>query len=558
MAGDFDKFLVTGWERDIPNRFVREDIALATDGVPEMRTGSVDQLIQDLRRIEERAAAQALEHARGQELAAISARLGRIRARRPWVTATVGSLLVGLAISLTFYLQARRAEIRLAADNATVTALNRFLTDDLVAAANPTLTGRSDFTMIEAARRAAARIDSRFPADPRARANLHAAMQQAFDGLADFASAVSEGNAAIQSWAAVQSPDPRRIAEIHALLAVDLAEMSRLPAAAEHVAQADEWIPASDVDDSVLGAKVWWARARIASISMVLPAALESYRRAWDILRAIPAAPAELSESVEFQFADANKMLSHFDPAAAQFQDLLARQTARYGAQHPLPCYTQLALANTLGYTSRASEAMPLAKGAAICLDETLGASSTRTLEAHNVVGTLHFLEGHYPDAADEWQLVADQFAKNQGQSSLRALSLRTNIAMARQYAGDSATAESIFAATLADARRTFDERHPMVQALRYHTADCLLDLHRPQGVQRLLENLSVDALREQQLSPDWDARLAYQQGRLALETGDKARAIALLDQAARIIAAKNPEGRISEAVVRKLISEAR
>jgi non-specific serine/threonine protein kinase len=557
VIGDFEKFLIPGWEREIADDMLRDDIARATDGDPEVRTGNVDALIHNLRHLEARHAERVTERSRELQLARVQTELERIRARRPWAMATILSLLVGLAVSLNYYLEARRAKVRVAAENSTVTALNRFLTEDLIAAADPSIAGRSDVTVIEAAKKAAAGIDPRFPDDPGIRASLHAAMQQTFDGLADYHSALAQGDAALRSLAAVADADPQRLAGIHLTMAMDLAETSELTQSAAEVDKALALLGTTDLEGTVLGARVWLARARIASIALELPAALNDYRRAWAALERSTNAPNALAEQVEFQYADANKMLFHFDEAASQFRDLLMRQTARYGGRHPLPCYTQLALANTLGYTKRSAEAMPLAEAATACLAASLGPSNVRTVTAHDVLGGLYFLQDRYREAAVEWQLVGDQFAKTQGAGSLRALNLDMNLALARQYSGDIATAESLFAATLGAARVNLKETHPLVQTLRYHLADCRLDLHRTDEVANLLAGLSADALARNQMNPDWDARLAYQEGRLALQLGDRARAVPLLEGAARIIAAKNPQGRISEAVIRKLLGEA-
>ncbi len=63
--------------------------------------------------------------------------------------------------------------------------------------------------------------------------------------------------------------------------------------------------------------------------------------------------------------------------------------------------------------------------------------------------------------------------------------------------------------------------------------------------------------LNESQIEPDWDGRLAYERGRLALYTGDISTARTLLLRAEAIIGAKNPDGRVSVAAVRRLLQRA-
>jgi hypothetical protein len=83
------------------------------------------------------------------------------------------------------------------------------------------------------------------------------------------------------------------------------------------------------------------------------------------------------------------------------------------------------------------------------------------------------------------------------------------NAGVSRQYAGHATEAESELSATLDTARAALGWTASMVQGLRYHLADCRLDLHRTTGVQALLDGLSTTALNESQIEPDWDGRLA-------------------------------------------------
>ncbi|MES1163291.1 MAG: hypothetical protein ABUL50_09545, partial [Rhizobacter sp.] len=160
-------------------------------------------------------------------------------------------------------------------------------------------------------------------------------------------------------------------------------------------------------------------------------------------------------------------------------------------------------------------------------------------------------------EAAEAYADVGRRYAGLMGEQSLRAITARLNAAMARQYAGDPGHAERELGPVLETARAAFAEQTPVVQNLRYHLADCRLDQHRTDGVALLLDGLSAQTLSQAQVAPDWEGRLAYQQGRLALELGERARAMPYLETAASVIAQKNPDGRISEAVVRQLMARA-
>jgi non-specific serine/threonine protein kinase len=177
---------------------------------------------------------------------------------------------------------------------------------------------------------------------------------------------------------------------------------------------------------------------------------------------------------------------------------------------------------------------------------------------AYEVLANLNFQLDHYAEAADAYAEVAQRYARVAGPAALRTLTARLNTAMARQYAGHPADAEREIVGTLEQARSARPETDPLVQNLRYHLADCRLDQHHTEQVAALLTDLSAQALNASQIAADWDGRLAYQRGRLALESGDAARAVPLLETAATIIAEKHPDGRISEAQIRQLIERAK
>src|SRR5690606_29429720 len=123
---DLRKPMVSGWERDIPDELLREDIAAATDGDRTRRIANVAELAERLRTLEARHAER--ERMAAAELAARAANeaLQRSRARRPWIVAAMAILAVGLAVSTWLYRDAQLASRRTA-------AINEFLNWDVLA-----------------------------------------------------------------------------------------------------------------------------------------------------------------------------------------------------------------------------------------------------------------------------------------------------------------------------------------------------------------------------------------------------------------------------------------
>jgi non-specific serine/threonine protein kinase len=559
MAGDLRLPLGPGWERNIADELLREDIAKAVDTDPELRAANVKEWTASLRQLERRRTQRMQEQAVAKQAQIDREALHQAKARRPWVIATMATLGAGLVVALLLYGSVRRSRHELSSQYAVAQALNSFLIQNFIAVANPATTGRKDVTVIEAAHKAADDIDAVFAnADARARGGLHAAMQEAFSGLSEFDASLSEGHKALDALLAVRPQDWARIAEVRIRMADGLTESSKLDEAATQLDGALAIIHAEHLEDSAIAARYWWARAGIEIDRLDMPHAVQDYRHAWELAQRHAELPPNTRDSMEYLYADALRMSNSLDEAEREANALLARQTARLGAEHPLTCHTNLLLASIYGYMKRMDRAISMAEQAANCLVTRLGPTNIRTVSAYFVLGDVQFEAEHYDEAALAYDKAADSYTSLLGARAQRSINQRTNAAVARQYAGHFGEAEKELATTLETARAALGWTHPTVQELRYHLADCRLDQHRANSVGELIDALSPEALNEAEIEPDWDGRLAYEKGRLALFSGDAGSAIPLLETAVRIIGEKNPDGRVTKADIERLIQEAR
>ncbi|HPW55685.1 MAG: protein kinase [Thermoanaerobaculaceae bacterium] len=129
-AGDLDRPLAPGWERDVGDELLREDIAACVDGMPERRLSSAAELAIRLRSLDRRRAAleaDRLSHAQAE----------RSRRRRRLLIPAVTALTV---FSAAMAIQARRIGLEAARaerEAAAAREVSRFLVDlfDLAGAA---------------------------------------------------------------------------------------------------------------------------------------------------------------------------------------------------------------------------------------------------------------------------------------------------------------------------------------------------------------------------------------------------------------------------------------
>ncbi len=194
VTGDFVATPSAGWETRVADPLLRADIAHAAHMDPLLRTKTAEALAENLRTLEDRRRAE--ERKREEEKIRAAEQWRAARARRMWQFLAVVSsaLAVGLAVCFWFYLQSVRA-LHLASErNAALQAMNRFLSQDLLAQSNPmrgtAASGQvQDESLLDAIRKASPQIDRRFSANPATAGQLHQTIGAAFEAQTHYAEA---------------------------------------------------------------------------------------------------------------------------------------------------------------------------------------------------------------------------------------------------------------------------------------------------------------------------------------------------------------------------------
>jgi DNA-binding winged helix-turn-helix (wHTH) protein/class 3 adenylate cyclase len=191
VIGNFKKPLAPGWELDVSDELLREDIAQAAHGDPHRRFADAAQLAQRLRSLDARRAARAEKQARRQaEEAALAAAARarheneKLRARRTGLVVAVGVLLVGLAMSTKLYFDARAARKDSDKRRAEAEALAEFLQYDLLGVADPSQHDTRALAGIKVLLDAALpKVESRLRDYPLAEAKVMDTLVASYNGL---------------------------------------------------------------------------------------------------------------------------------------------------------------------------------------------------------------------------------------------------------------------------------------------------------------------------------------------------------------------------------------
>ena len=555
LGGDLRKQMAPGWERDIGDELLREDIARAADVDPQHRLASAAELAQRLRDVETRRTALQARRADDESARAAQLALTRSRARRPWLLAALVALLLGGAASLWLYMAERRSATALVQQFALAQSLNRLLKEGLIAAANPAAAGRADITVADALTSAAGSIDAKFAGQSAAvRAGLHQAMQSALSELSRAQDAVTEGRRALAAFSADHSPDTAALQDVRIRLAVDLVQLSKLGDAAAVVDDIERDAGPAAAQPPEFRARLLYVKSWLTSGEWSLKESLQQLREAWALVEPMSQAQAPWRDKILFAMADGLAMLGDSAQAEMLFRRLLDEQTRVHGVGSAQTYYTLVGLGNTLGQQHRNGEAVAVLTEAAAGLSAKLGPQHRMTLSAIDMLATVHLAAGEHERAFEEWSQVHRGYSALMGAGSSYAITVETNLGVARHRGGSAADAEPILRSALTRARNIAEDDGPQAQQIRYALADCLLDLHKPAEVASLLDGLMPESLNAAQQEPDWDGQLAYQRGRLALQLGDQVKARTLLDQALPLLASQHSTGRINEATVRRLL----
>ena len=101
VIGDFSKPLSLGWEDNVEDPLLREDIAAAAGGDPARRLKTADDLAERLRSLEERRAERNRLEQEQLRKQLDQRRRADARARRPWIAiATIAALVLAAVLYL--------------------------------------------------------------------------------------------------------------------------------------------------------------------------------------------------------------------------------------------------------------------------------------------------------------------------------------------------------------------------------------------------------------------------------------------------------------------------
>ncbi len=441
IVGDLRRPLAPGWEREIDDDILREDITACVDGDPQRRLADAAELARRLRELEPRRVARMQAQSAAVQLQQAREQAERMRRKRRVALALAAVAGLGLLVSLGFHLQARHEQQRADREAATSRAVANFLNHDLLGTANPFGAQASQRPVGDLIEQAAGTVATRFASQPAVAGQLHLTLGSALAGMGRLEPARAALDRAIEVLASAHGDDHDRVLAAR-LQRTDLeARALEVPAYQSGLQQLEPLMARLPSDHELtiewriqrawaayLAGDHSTAAEALAALRQALPSSpgvagvtdADGSRR-HDLLRSRLLANEALA-LVELGRADAAL------PLAREAVDLRAQH---YGPDHPETLLARFSMARALLETGQTAAAATEYDILSSLQDQRLGREHKDTLLAYHQLGTAQLRLGRFDAAATTLAIAADGRARHLGDTSFATLNSRQLLAAA-------------------------------------------------------------------------------------------------------------------------------
>lgn len=543
--GDFRRPLAPGWEAEIQDVLLREDIADAACGDPARRLASAADLVERLLTLEERRFRRnELDAARARAQVA-ERKLAATRARRPWVVFAIIVLALGLGFSFVLYRRAVRERDNANRQTAISNSINQFLSDDLLGRGNPFVSGKSSESLMDAIKQASPGIDRKFKDEPLVAARLHQTIAKALDNRTDYPDARLEYAHAAALFKQVdgeQSQDAITIQLQRVTLEARSYENGSLPLAKSILEQ--QTLLIAKLANPRPDLAVWLSSAKgmIALIDNDAKSAADNFQSAVERADTLP----EFDESARLTFKQrlgfSYIRLGQGAKAEQTFRELIAAFTRVAGADSPSVLRVRLNLAQAFMIQSKHAEAVKETTAIYPEFVSRLGADHELTMQ---VLSTRAQSEGSlelWDDAIRDDLAIYELAVKKQGPLSFFAVATLSDAALAQCRAGRYSEGESNARKAYGASAKAFGARAGLTGATADTLANCLIGLSKLEEARTLLQQIDVPAVAQLTGDPDWGAGPSLAKAEIAYRNRNYEEARGYLKTVAPIFARKEAE----------------
>jgi eukaryotic-like serine/threonine-protein kinase len=544
LVGDFRKPLSPGWEAEIDDPLLREDIAQAAWGDPTLRLKSAAELVNRLENLESRRIERGKVEIAERRAQEAERKLSEARARRPWIGIAVAALILGLAVSLVMYRRAARDRDVANRQTALANAVNHFLAYDLLGRSNPFQSGKAQETLVDAVKFASPAIDRQF-AQPEIAASLHQTIARSLDARTDFAGARAEYARAAALYLRSEGPlsENAIITQLQrAGLEARSYEGGTLDLAKSILAEQESKISKLTNPSDGLLAWLYSARGMVSLIGNDAKRARDNFQMALDKASTV----ASIDENTRLAFKQrlgfANIRLGDGVEAARIFRELIDAYSKLTGPDSAEALRVRLNLAQAFMIQNKNAEAVDETTRIYPSFLAKLGADHELTMQVLATRAQCEGALGRWDDATRDGLELHRLALQKQGAGSFFAIGPLADASQAQCRGGHVAEGEANARNAYDQSRKAFGERAGLTGATAEVLAECLIDRSRFDEATKLLDGIDVQAASQLTGSREWSANVDIDRAEIAFGRHDYALARKNIEPAIQVFSRADAE----------------
>jgi DNA-binding winged helix-turn-helix (wHTH) protein len=529
LSGNIAAPMVSGWEQNIADPLLQDDLRRATDGNPERRLASVAELAARLRSLDARRHEAAEMQLRNEESRRAHELLARTRARRPLLVALIAVLALATVVSLVLQQAAMRARNDARSELARTAAVTRFVTDDLIGRSNPLVTARgANATVKEALLAARDRVASRFANQPDAEATIRTSLASLFNTMDLWPEAEVETRRALALYETERGPSSEDALRARSVLARVMSRQGRTEDAKAEIARLEELTRATEAPAS----RYLLSSARSAYFIAIgdFAKATPELRTAIDEQRRIDAGDTALLDSLRLDLIASQTMSAEYEAARAQARSLIDEALSRDEDSSLMIALARLAMARTLKEDHSAAEALLLEAQPVIVA--RLGEDHSRHLQLLGELLGVAFRRADWPRAVSYAQQVHERVRARYGKQHALTWVTLGNWGRSLYEAGDAKQAAPHLRKAHARLVALSGAASPQAQDVGFLLVGTELELGNDEVAETLLATVDVEVLEAGRATGMWPFGLDALRGMLLQQRGDATAARPLLQSA--------------------------
>lgn len=519
VVGDLRRPLAPGWERDVGDAELRDDIGACCDVDPLRRLGDAAELARRLRSLPARQHEAAERRDAASRAAQLQQALLQARRRRRWLSVVAAVALAGLAVTATLYLQVRQARdaaqaaaARTAEEAAVSQAVLGFLNEDLLGAASPYDGIGRDVSVRSAVDAATRRAATRFADQPRVAAAVQLTLGKVYRDLGEPLAARAALLRALELYRGPARDDARLVGVL-----IDLSEnhwdndlaQQALPFAREAVEVARRLDPAQPLRLIEAEGELAWVLVRNDELEPASAALAAQYQAAL----ALGPQAAAAADTLRFRLARVHSEAGRHAQSEPLMREHLAYRRALHGEDHLDTAFALRELGSILAWARQFDEAKALLQRALEVQLKHLPADDLEVLHTRNELATAHYQAREFELAEALWIETAEVGQRRHGESFGIAVSALGNAASANRQLGRHERALSFARRAVEAEARNPDAPPGDALITRFKFAEALLRVGRAAEALPLIDAIAREAEGRLPATSFWHGDFALRRG---------------------------------------------